>query len=140
VNLTAKQQRFAQSRQANDGRFYVYQLVDSEIVLYIGKGSGNRLYNQMLKFRLNGQIIARFRKEKDAYAFEVDKISELKPSLNRHKGGNGSHAHPIRKPRKSDWEIEFEAIGSKACAARLLLRFSAPDPSVRAALLAAAHP
>ena len=32
------------------GRFYVYELLSDDVLLYVGKGSGNRLRNQMKKY------------------------------------------------------------------------------------------
>jgi hypothetical protein len=82
-------------------RFYVYALTDeTNAVVYVGKGSGYRLTVQRYRFKCAGHEIARFKREDDAYAFEREKIAEIKPRLNRHPGGNGSRATPIKpEPR-----------------------------------------
>lgn len=115
--------RTSKIRHDEDGRFYVYRLFDDPLVpLYVGKGSGRRLSSQKSKFRCKGEIIRRFARERDAYAFEIKMIAELKPELNKHAGGNGSWA-ARRGPRKFGWEREIERVGSRRYAARQLLRF-----------------
>lgn len=110
---------------ASGWRFYVYELVnDAGDVQYIGKGSRYRLSAQRRNFGLDGHEVARFKRESDAYAYEVKRIAECKPALNIHKGGNGSRATPIRKPihRKCQWEKDMDLIGSRVYAARALLQ------------------
>lgn len=105
-------------------RFYVYRLFDDAgETLYVGKGSGNRLSSQKSAHRCKGEILEGHRRERDAYRRERDFIAELKPLRNRHPGGNGSIATPIRARRKYGWEKEIERIGSRCYAARELLRF-----------------
>lgn len=116
--------RTVKIRHDEEGRFYVYRLVAARgLVLYIGKGSGRRLRGQQAKYKCSGEIISRFKRERDAYAFEVKAIAEYQPALNKHKGGNGSRAMPLRTPRKSKWELELDRVGSRRYAARMLLRF-----------------
>jgi hypothetical protein len=109
-------------------RFYVYQLVDDAgIVQYVGKGSSNRLACQKHNFGLEGYEVARFKRESDAYAYEVKRIAECSPLLNKHKGGNGSRVTKqrnsyYRPEKKQDWQIEMDRIGSRAYAARFLLQ------------------
>lgn len=102
-------------------RFYVYSLGDFDSPAYIGKGSGGRLAAQRRKFGLPGSEVARFKSERDAYAFERATIEQHTPSMNRHPGGNGSRAVPRRAPRKDAFEREIEAVGSRKYAARFLL-------------------
>jgi hypothetical protein len=110
-------------------QFYVYELSNEDGIQYVGKGSGRRLKNQERRFGLSGRIVAEFAKEPDAYAFEVSRIAELNPPLNKCKGGNGSRAIQKRH-RKTAWEMTFERIGSRRYAALLLLHFSRLlDPS-----------
>lgn len=111
-------------------RFYVYRLTDSEGVAYVGKGSGKRLDTQKRSFGSDGEIIERFKSERQAYAAERRYIAEMKPRLNRHPGGNGSHAQ--RKPlaRKQKWEREIEAIGTRRYAARILLACEHSRPGI----------
>jgi hypothetical protein len=104
-------------------RFYVYELLSaSGEVLYIGKGSGYRLGAQKSKYGLNGREFARFKRERDAYTFEAQRIASEKPALNKCAGGGGSLATPKRQPRKTKWEKELDAIGSRRWVARYLLR------------------
>lgn len=106
----------------HDAKFYVYRIFDGFETVYVGKGSGGRLANQVRKFGLNGEIIASFRRERDAYAHEKLMIAELKPTANILSGGNGSRVQKVRIRRQS-WEIEIDRIGSRRYAARMLLRF-----------------
>lgn len=104
-------------------RFYVYRIYnDAGDLLYIGKGSGNRLRRQTTKFCAKGEILEYHKSEKAAYRRERELIAEFKPFLNRHSGGNGSRAVPKRRGRRAAWEIEMDAIGSRVYAARALLR------------------
>lgn len=70
--------------------------------------------------------MARFKREKDAYAYEVKRIAEYAPCLNKHKGGNGSRATPTRACayRPTKWEKAVEAMGgTRVYAARYLLTY-----------------
>lgn len=101
--------------------FYVYRLKDEYgRVLYIGKGSGRRLYNQKRKYRCEGEIVREFAKEADAYKYEIECIATERPELNIHKGGNGSW---VRRPkrRKTKIEREIERVGSRVYVARFLV-------------------
>lgn len=108
----------------NPWKFFVYELTDQSGQLqYIGKGSSTRLKTQMRKSGLNGQEVARFKKEDDAYAFEVQRIAEFKPALNKCKGGNGNKA-TVKIERKDKFSLLCEKIGTRAVAARLWLAFA----------------
>ncbi|MEZ0064020.1 hypothetical protein ABIF26_009582 [Bradyrhizobium elkanii] len=114
--------RSVKIRHDEDGRFYVYRIFDGFETVYIGKGSGRRLASQKSKFGLAGEIIARFKSERDAYAFEIKMIAQLMPTANKHPGGNGSRAR--RKiHRRFGWEIEMDRVGSRRYVARELLKF-----------------
>jgi hypothetical protein len=103
--------------------YYVYELIDEAgSVQYVGKGSGRRLQTQKRKFGLAGRVIEWFKSEKAAYAYEVKAIAEKCPPLNKAKGGNGSRAQKIIR-RRLAWELEMERIGTRAYAARLLMKF-----------------
>src|ERR1700690_1528318 len=69
--------------------FYVYALINDCRIAYIGKGSGYRLTTQKRHFGLDGYEVARFKREKHAFAFERTMIAEYSPPLNRCAGGNG---------------------------------------------------
>lgn len=81
-------------------RFYVYALFDGDTCTYVGKGTGRRLKASERVRGHSGYEVARFHNEDDAYDAERAIISELKPSLNRMGGGNGSRATPVRVPRR----------------------------------------
>jgi hypothetical protein len=108
-------------------RFYVYALAHLGKVLYIGKGSGRRLQSQRSAFGLYGRILVRFRDETAAYKAERAIIAKLKPSLNRHPGGNGCWASKPKRPpgRPDPW--------LKVLCARMVLRFQPfnSDPRLR---------
>lgn len=85
--------------------YYVYEWynVDTNEILYVGKGSGKRYKvrygrNQLLKSafekcRCESRIVKEFDNEKDAFAYEYERINELKQigmcSCNIHCGGAG---------------------------------------------------
>lgn len=117
-------------RDETPWRFYVYALMDGEQVAYVGKGSSSRLQNQRRAFGLVGHELARFKHERDAYTYERRFIADLKPTLNKCAGGNGSWAS-WEKPmdaatrathRASEaLHAEIDRIGSRAVVAKYLL-------------------
>lgn len=121
-------------------RFYVYEISHEGQSVYIGKGCGNRLSAQMAAFRLPGAVVSWFRRERDAYAFEVKAIAERAPWMNVRKGGNGKRAMPKAARRKTIGEKLMERIGTRAYAARLCLKYWwLCDPSKLDALRQIAH-
>ena len=121
-------------------RFYVYALLDAGRVVYVGKGSGRRLHVQKRAHRCDGHEIARFKREKDAYAHEVSLIAELAPERNRHPGGNGPRAARQRTERAPVWLKAIENAGTKVYAARVLLRYAhLVEPSKLDAIRRVAH-
>ncbi len=108
-------------------RFYVYRIIDiNDIVVYIGKGSNNRLKVQMRSFKKRGEEIAFFKKETEAYKFEREMIKFYQPSLNRHPGGNGSVVtkkvfRDCRTKTEKLWDKCFEELGSRVYTARYIL-------------------
>lgn len=78
-------------------KYYVYHLTSADgVVVYVGKGSGNRLAAQRRHKRLAGHEVARFDDESAAYDFEVEQIREMRPGLNIHPGGNGPRGPQVR--------------------------------------------
>jgi len=111
-------------------KFYVYAIKNEQgSIVYIGKGSGRRFEVQKKNFKLSGEILETFASEKLAYAKEVEFIFLHQPSLNKCKGGNGCTATKKRIV-KQDYEKLIERIGSRACAARLLLSYNKVNPSL----------
>ena len=69
--------------------FYVYEwfIIDTQEVIYVGKGTGlrykvrkhNKFFNEFIRrFNCDSRIIKEFENEEDAFAFEFDRINELK--------------------------------------------------------------
>lgn len=100
---------------------YVYVLEQDGVIEYVGKGSGRRLTVQQRKFGMTGRIVKRFETSDQAYKFEKAHIAATNPVLNKYAGGNGSkNKRATRTPK--DW-LEVVEVGTKAYAAKLLLRF-----------------
>jgi len=108
-------------------RFYVYAITDHNgVIVYVGKGSGERLAQQRRTHRATGHEIARFKRERDAYKFEIQCIEELKPCRNKHQGGNGPCAR--RATRQDAFERICDRLGTRTVAARILLSVHAVAP------------
>lgn len=118
----AERGRTAGFRMSDEGRFYIYQLSDGLNVQYVGKGTGRRLKNQVARTGLFGEIVKRFRSERQAYQYEIRLIAKINPPLNRN-GGGGGPATRRAGERKPKWVRDIEAIGTRIYAARELLRF-----------------
>ena len=69
--------------------FYVYEwyVKETNEVIYVGKGTNrrykvtkhNKFFNEFIKrFECESRIIKYFEKEKDAFAYEYDRVKELK--------------------------------------------------------------
>lgn len=106
-------------------RFYVYEITsDDGSVIYVGKGSGRRSSVSAREKGGADRIVAFFNKEKDAYDYEIERISEVGPAMNKHPGGNGSRAAKVRKEKNGKWESFVEKVGTKRYAAMLLLGYA----------------
>lgn len=80
-------------------RYYVYQFVDDYgLPLYIGKGSGDRLQDQIRRFKREGHILNWFKCEIEAYKSEAILIDVLRPPLNK-MGGRMVFGKPRETPR-----------------------------------------
>jgi hypothetical protein len=73
-------------------RFYVYRITNGTETVYVGKGSGDRLKNQMRKFKLPGEVLEWCASDAEAFQFEVAWITRLSPTANKCAGGNGNTA------------------------------------------------
>lgn len=109
-----------------NSRFYTYKLTDNEgKVAYIGKGSGNRLDRQMKRYQMQGEYVTWHKNERYAYSKEVQLIAELKPYLNKKKGGNGKYALP--KPPEKRVNDPFyklcDKLGTRVVAARICMNY-----------------
>lgn len=120
--MAARTVKIRHDEETRAKRFYVYQLSDGLTIQYVGKGTGRRLKNQMARTGLFGEIVKRFKSERDAYRHEIKLIAEISPPLNRN-GGGGGPATRRRAERKPKWVCDIEAIGTRMYAARMLLRF-----------------
>lgn len=84
--------------------FYVYEwyIIDTGEVIYVGKGVRNRykvrkhnkMFNEMIKrFKCDSRIIKEFELEKDAFAYEFERVNELREIgqcvCNIYDGGSG---------------------------------------------------
>lgn len=105
------------------GQLYIYRLADYEgKTLYIGKGSGRRLYNQIARTGFYGEIISRHPTDRSAYKAEVVAIARLRPPMNQNAGGGGPVSYK-RQEIKPKWLRDIERIGTRVYAARELLKF-----------------
>lgn len=87
-------------------KFYVYEVLDvAGDVIYVGKGCDRRMYkSQDERGGASCREVARFKNERDAYAYEVVRIAEYNGLLNRNKGGYGgcSGSH-VCVPHPATW-------------------------------------
>lgn len=79
--------------------FYLYRIYRDDLTLYVGKGSGARLAKQKRRFDAEGEVIANYDDEAEAYREEIKLIAALNPLLNKHPGGNGGRSGLWRHPR-----------------------------------------
>lgn len=107
-------------RETQSKAFYVYRIFDLTETVYIGKGSGRRFQAQKRKFARDGEIMAYFDKEFQAFAYEIEMIAKFKPSQNKHKGGIGGN---LGHKSKTKEERDIEIMGTRKYAAIMLLRF-----------------
>lgn len=100
---------------------YVYLLKESDLPIYVGKGSGRRAYHSKLKH--GGEIHYLEKDLSDDAAFERERfwISELMPTNNISAGGAGGRVKPKPKPRKTKIERDIERIGSRKYTAQFLI-------------------
>lgn len=103
-------------------RFYVYRIYDLGGTVYIGKGSGRRLAQQIKNFGCFGEVVKSKLTEREAYEHERRLIRQLKPIRNRCAGGGGPRSKAVHV-RRAKWEIDIERVGTRVYAARELLKF-----------------
>lgn len=107
--------------------YYVYEwyIVDTDEVIYVGKGTHNRykvrkhnkFFNDMLKrFQCDSRIVKEFDTEKEAFSYEFERINELKKIgqcvCNIHDGGYGGTVDWWTEERK-EWYSENNAMKSQ---------------------------
>lgn len=111
-----------QTSIAKPWQFYVYEVLDPiGNVIYVGKGSGRRMQaSKRSRQGTDAREVARFRKESDAYAFEIGRIAELAPECNKHPGGNGSKA-TVKRERETAFQRAYRQWGPSVLAARMLM-------------------
>jgi hypothetical protein len=100
--------------------FYVYEILDeSNNVIYIGKGTNNRVKHSLRERKGSSyNIVKYFEHEHKAYEYEVKHIAKYSNLLNANKGGFGGNV------LKGDKETRLmQEIGTRAYAARMLLRY-----------------
>ena len=104
--------------------FYVYEwfIVDTNEIIYVGKGTRNRykfrqhnkLFNEMIeRYECSSRIIKEFENEKDAFQYEHDRIVELKEKgqciCNINPGGYGGTLSWWTDERR-DWYSKNNAM------------------------------
>jgi len=111
----------------SDWRFYVYDILDCEgNPIYVGKGSGcRRKVSERYRGGASSIEAARFFDEEDAYRYEIERIADINPMLNKHIGGNGARCSVVKtKKIKIDAQTRLmNKIGTRAYAARMLLSY-----------------
>jgi hypothetical protein len=115
---------------ADEPRFYVYKITDDDGVFYVGKGSGSRINVQIRKFSRRGEIVGRYKTDREAFAAERALIAELSPRHNICPGGNGGTARRRKSRRRECWEVEIDRVGVRVYAAKALLRFETANPGL----------
>lgn len=104
-------------------KYYVYDVLDGDgTIIYVGKGCNHRM-NRSCRHRKGAAaiVIERFESDEAAYAFEKKRIAEIHPPLNQSKGGDGPRENSAHHPLIG-WQREMKSIGTRAYAARLLLK------------------
>lgn len=108
------------ARRKPEAKFYVYRIYNGVTTVYIGKGCGYRLTNQMRRFGLPGEKIEEGLTEAKAFEREVHWIATLNPTDNKNAGGRGGRSN--RRVAYADKEtIQIQVVGSRRYCARLLL-------------------
>lgn len=100
--------------------FYVYEwyIVDTNEIIYVGKGCRNRykvtkhnkMFNEMIKrYNCKSRIIRNFDNEKDAFEYEFIRINELRNKnqcvCNIYNGGTGGTISWWNEKRKKEYSI-----------------------------------
>ena len=101
--------------------FYVYEwyIIDTDEVIYVGKGIRNRykvrkhnkMFNEMIKrFKCDSRIVKEFELEKDAFAYEFERVNELKEKgqcvCNIYEGGRGGTTEWWTDEQKEKYSVK----------------------------------
>jgi len=110
--------------------YYVYTFRIAGEVVYVGKGSGRRLKEQVKNFgyldNCIGGVVRYFASEKAAYNEEARLIAKHKPRYNANKGGGGAITRLKHVKLSKEFKRELEEIsrvGTRFYVARKLLNF-----------------
>ena len=107
-------------------KWYVYKFFSKDVCVYVGKGSNRRFNYQQRRFaEFDGHIVAYFDNESDALSFEKAQILELAPQLNKALMPDTPCPWKVKlMPDDKDFYSWCDAIGTRAIAARILLKYS----------------
>lgn len=103
-------------------KWYVYKFFSKDVCVYVGKGSGSRFACQRNRFKeFHGVIVAYFKEEPDALAYEKSQILAIAPELNKALVPVTVSPWKIRLlPDEKDFQSWCDALGTREMAARIL--------------------
>lgn len=107
-------------------KWYVYKFFSGETCVYVGKGCKRRFNQQAKRFHeFSGSIVAYFKDEQDALSYEKANILEFAPQLNKAMMPDTPKPWTVRNlPDDKDFYAWCDAIGTRAMAARILMKYS----------------
>ena len=124
--------------------YYVYEwfIKDTGEIIYVGKGTGrryrvrkrNRFFDSMLeRYDCESRIVESFQDEKDAFAYEFDRINELKSRgqcvCNIYRGGLGGTTKWRTEEKRKKYSID-NVMKSEAQRTRMSENNPMKDPTV----------
>lgn len=116
--------RLRKTHQEN-WKYYVYKFFSGDVCVYVGKGCNGRFKSQQARFKeFTGFIVAYFINEEAALAYEKLQILELAPQLNKAMMPVSPKPWTVKLlPDDKDFNTWCDAIGTKAIAARICLKY-----------------